>query len=106
MKAKLILVLNLLIFINQVTAQRNCSTFTYQQQQLKNDPSLFERINAIEAFTRQQNRTTNNSLLRTQGDIVIKIPVVVHILYHQPSENITDEQVYSQIEALNRDYRR
>jgi hypothetical protein len=106
MKAKLILVFNLFIFINQLTAQRNCVTFTYQQEQLKNDPSLSEKINAIETFSRRQNTTTNNALLRAAQGNIIKIPVVVHILYHQPYENITDEQVYSQIEALNRDYRR
>jgi hypothetical protein len=106
MKAKLILVFNLFIFINQLTAQRSCPTLAYLQEQLKNDPSLFEKIDAIEAFTRQQNSTTNNSLLRTNQENIIKIPVVVHVLYHQPYENITDAQVYSQIEALNRDYRR
>jgi len=106
MKAKLILVFNLFIFINQLTAQRSCPTLTYLQEQLKNDPSLLEKINAIETFTRQQNTTTNNSHLRTNQENIIKIPVVIHILYHQPYENITDAQVYSQLEALNRDYRR
>jgi Pregnancy-associated plasma protein-A/Secretion system C-terminal sorting domain len=32
------------------------------------------------------------------------IPVVVHILWHTPAENIPDTQVLSQLEALNRDY--
>jgi hypothetical protein len=106
MKAKLILVFNLLVFINQLTAQRNCSTFTYQQKELEKNPSLAEKINTIETFTRKQITATNNPLSRVMQGNIIKIPVVVHILYHQPSENITDEQVYSQIEALNRDYRR
>ena len=32
------------------------------------------------------------------------IPVVVHILYNDASQNISDERVYSQIESLNNDY--
>jgi Pregnancy-associated plasma protein-A/Secretion system C-terminal sorting domain len=106
MKAKLILVVTLLVFINQLSAQRNCSTFNYQQYELRNNSSLAEKINAIEAFTRQQIAATNNAFSRTAQPGIITIPVVVHILYHRPSENVSDEQVHSQIEALNRDYRR
>lgn len=34
----------------------------------------------------------------------LTIPVVVHIVWKEPLENISDEQVLSQIEALNRDF--
>lgn len=37
---------------------------------------------------------------------VIRIPVVVHILYNSAAHNISDEQVKSQINALNRDFRK
>jgi hypothetical protein len=36
---------------------------------------------------------------------LITIPVVVHVVWHTDEENISDEQVQSQIDALNRDYR-
>lgn len=35
---------------------------------------------------------------------IARIAVVVHIVYQTASENISDEQVFSQIEVLNRDY--
>jgi hypothetical protein len=35
----------------------------------------------------------------------VRIPVVFHIVYHTPEENISDAQIKSQIDALNRDYR-
>lgn len=35
---------------------------------------------------------------------VIRIPVVVHVVHHIDSENVSDSQVHSQIEALNRDF--
>ncbi len=37
---------------------------------------------------------------------VITIPVVVHVIYHTASQNISDEQVKSQLEVLNEDFRR
>ena len=106
MKTGLFFTLLILLLAIRLMGQRNCSTFTYQQQELKNNPSLIQKINAIEAFTRLTVSSTNNTSYRTSGVSVIKIPVVVHILYHLPSENISDELVFSQIAELNRDFRR
>ena len=36
---------------------------------------------------------------------VIQIPVVFHVIYHSPGENITNEQIQSQLDVLNQDYR-
>lgn len=36
---------------------------------------------------------------------IITIPVVVHVVWNQPEENISNEQILSQIEALNQDFR-
>ena len=43
----------------------------------------------------------NNSISTEQ---VITIPVVVHVIYNQASENISEEQIISQINALNADF--
>lgn len=37
---------------------------------------------------------------------IITIPVVVHVLYNNSEQNISDEQILSQIIALNKDFRR
>ncbi len=42
----------------------------------------------------------------TLNNEVIVIPVVVHVLYNNSEQNISDQQVLSQIDALNKDYRR
>ena len=34
----------------------------------------------------------------------ITIPVVVHIVYNSDIDNISDEQIFSQMKALNRDF--
>jgi len=36
----------------------------------------------------------------------VKIYVVVHVVYHEAIENISDEQIFSQLEVLNNDFRR
>ncbi len=106
MKTRLTLALILLVFAGRLTAQRNCFSYTYLQQQLSKDPSLRIKIEEAESFIRRQISSANAGISRTGQASVIKIPVVVHILYHLSYENVTDEEVNSQIEALNLCYRR
>jgi hypothetical protein len=62
-------------------------------------------MKVIETFTSQHtNNNVNNGTSRIEGN-VIKIPVVVHILYHSPSEKISDARVQSQIDVLNKCFR-
>ncbi len=42
----------------------------------------------------------------TINNEVIVIPVVIHVLYNNSTQNISDAQVLSQIKSLNEDYRR
>lgn len=37
---------------------------------------------------------------------VITIPVVVHVVYQESQDNISEEQIHSQIDVLNEDYRK
>ncbi|MFI5187198.1 MAG: M43 family zinc metalloprotease [Chitinophagales bacterium] len=91
-----------LLAFNFLFAQRDCRSFEYQNQLIQINPSLGDSLKSIENFV-------HDRLLfsaRTQEAKIIKIPVVVHILYHFPGENISDALVKSQIAALNRDYRK
>ncbi|NTS40204.1 T9SS type A sorting domain-containing protein [Flavisolibacter sp. BT320] len=59
-----------------------------------------QNIRKAETFLR------NKAVARTvAGNDVIRIPVVVHVLYNQPSQNISDAQIQSGLDALNRDFR-
>ncbi|HTI92022.1 MAG TPA: M43 family zinc metalloprotease [Puia sp.] len=91
-------------------AQRDCRWLDYKQQQLKADPSLAEKVEAVESFTRMQLHRSSVTITG-QGtgtkDIIpslITIPVVVHIVYNSSSQNISDAQVLSQLDVLNADY--
>jgi len=80
---------------------RQCASNDVLQEQLKSDPSLAARMNAIESFTESYLRNpTANRLVNG----VIEIPVVVNVLYKTAAQNISDAQIASQITALNKDF--
>ncbi|KQO24838.1 peptidase M43 [Flavobacterium sp. Leaf82] len=79
-------------------AHRGCATQEVLEAQLKADPTLAIRMNEIEAFT-------NQALLT--GKLVngkVQIPVVVNVLYRTTAENISDAQIQTQIDVLNKDF--
>ena len=88
---------------SSVFAQNRCASTDYLTEQKSLDPTLAGKLSAVESFVRQMPANT-----RGAGEVatIIRIPVVVHIVYRTASENISDAQVKSQIEALNRDFRR
>ena len=67
------------------------------------DPALESRMDQIEAFT--QAKIAEMETKRIDGNI-ITIPVVVHVLYRNSTENISVAQIQSQIDVLNEDFRR
>ena len=103
MMAKLIIALLSLTAISQLSAQQKCSSSSYQQEELRRNPSLIKTINSLEVFAAQ---SVENAIASRTSEIIIKIPVVVHILYRTPTEKVTDAQVNSQIDALNKYFRR
>jgi hypothetical protein len=84
-------------------AQRECASSIYIDQQKSVDPALTNKIIDIENFVRSQQTA---KLSGQEAPNVITIPVVIHVLYKKTSQNISDEQIKSQIDALNRDFRR
>jgi hypothetical protein len=107
MRTLLLLQLILAVFAGPLRAQRECSSHSYLQHELLGNPNLQKEIGRIENFV--QNRMSSRSGLaaKPQGAaIVVRIPVVVHILYHRSDENISDENVFNQIRILNESFRR
>jgi hypothetical protein len=71
------------------------------EQQLKTQPGLADRMQAIEEFT---SRVTANPSQYRLVNGVIEIPVVVNVLYKTTAENISATQINSQIAVLNADF--
>jgi hypothetical protein len=94
----------LIILISFSTyAQEKCASYQYAKRNY--DRAVIDRM-----------RSAGMKTLRVADDAdnIIYIPVVVHIIHHNASgiiggaenSNISEEQVHSQIESLNEDYRR
>ncbi|TDH19737.1 zinc metalloprotease [Segetibacter sp. 3557_3] len=81
--------------------ERRCASQEVLEQQLATDPSLRKRMADIEAHT--QKVVKNRGNLRAAGGR-IEIPVIVHVVYNTAAENISDQQVNSQIAVLNEDF--
>ncbi|MGZ5219698.1 MAG: zinc metalloprotease [Chitinophagaceae bacterium] len=83
-------------------SQRKCAADEVLQEQLKADPSLRNRVDLVEEFTRRVAANPNNYRLLASG--IIEIPVVVNVLYRTAAQNVSAAQVQSQIDVLNKDF--
>lgn len=91
-----------------IYAQNECATYDYQQREISRNPALSQRLNDFES--RLATAIPQDGQLSTEGSghsvlPVINIPVVVHILYNNGTQNIGDAQVRSQLEVLNAAFR-
>ncbi|MBE7170350.1 MAG: zinc metalloprotease [Williamsia sp.] len=92
------------------TTRRRCgSDLSYLQLINSKDGAFAQRYKQIDQFTRsyiqhlRQLRKEGISGYRTSPII---IPVVVHVVYQIPEQNVSLAQIQSQIDVLNHDYRR
>lgn len=81
-----------------------CGTMEYLEWQQQQDPDLESRMEQSEKSL--QEWIKNNQHVLNAKDLLVTIPVVVHVVYKTASQNIPDEQILSQIDVLNEDYRR
>jgi hypothetical protein len=86
---------------SQTIAKRSCGSYEVLQAQLAADPSMAARMQSIENFTAKAIQTGEVSRM-VNG--TIEIPVVVHVVYNTAKQNISTEQINSQIDVLNEDY--
>jgi hypothetical protein len=82
-------------------AVRECAAYDVLEEKLRKDPSIQQRIDAIEEFTTRY--VQNPSAFRLVGSD-LEVPVVVNVLYSSPSQDVSDAQIASQIAVLNADF--
>ncbi len=80
-----------------------CSTVEAYKQHVLRDPQTAIRNQQLENDIQQW--IASNAGNR-QTNAIITIPVVVHVVYHLSDENISDDQIQSQIQRLNLDFRK
>jgi hypothetical protein len=104
-----ILTLLSVFFLTNMLAQtEKCATMHVLEKRMQSDPATQLRMEQTE-IEAQKWIATNKNILKhknqVKSDALVTIPVVVHVLYNNQAENISFEQIQSQIEVLNEDFR-
>lgn len=101
MRKGLLLLLSFLLAWNFGYAQqRTCASHDIHNAMLASSPEYAANRAAIEA---QIDRYVQHPV-KQRG--IKTIPVVVHVIYRTANENISDAQIMSQIDILNKDFRK
>jgi hypothetical protein len=85
-----------------------CATMQVLEKRMQSDPATLLRIQQTEIQT-QEWISGHNDLLKHKNQpksgALVTIPVVVHVVYNNQTENVSYEQIMSQIDGLNEDFR-
>lgn len=83
-----------------VPPRRTCGAMEVHYHLLERHPEFRTALAALE------NQTTRRMAAAAAFRVteIAHIPIVVHVVYNVPEQNISQAQIDSQIEALNRDY--
>ncbi|MCY7409191.1 MAG: choice-of-anchor J domain-containing protein [Chitinophagales bacterium] len=104
MKKLSVLIFSIVIFYqSNAQSQRVCGTDEYMKYLMQQDPKLEQRLIDAEQIVQQYIRDHPNGATTRE---IINIPTVVHVVYKTAAQNLSDEQVLSQIDVLNQDYQR
>lgn len=82
-------------------AQERCATEQRVQAAAQQFPALIQKRAEVQAQLQQQLRTGQG-----RSSSVLRIPVVVHVLYRNTAENVSNQRILEQIQILNEDFRR
>lgn len=104
---KIYLLLVLIFFATNINAQQihRCYTNEYIDYLSKTNPTIKQNIkNSFDAA--KLHASSQISLKSTAPTTIYRIPVVFHIVYNTTEENMPDSLIYSQLEVLNKDFRK
>ncbi len=90
------------IFIKYSFSQEKCGTEFYTLQLMQKYPEYSNARSQVNIETIKWLKKNEDNLNKS----IITIPVVVHVVYNTTAENISDAQIFSQIDVLNADFRR
>jgi Pregnancy-associated plasma protein-A len=92
--------------ISLPSLSRRCASHTHNQLLMATDDQFRKNQMDIEAFTTHFVADYEVSAVTRSKQRPITIPVVLHILYNKPIENISAAQIQSQMAILNADFRK
>lgn len=96
----------LIVSAGSVIAQKTCYSADYQQNRKLIDPGFAVVADQVEQYIISQQGSVLPRQTTSRGNPLITIPVVVHVVYNKPSENISDQAINKMIETLNLCFRK
>lgn len=101
----LLLILASLSFdVTLAQPQRHCGTHDRYEQAIANDATLLNRRLQMERQLQRWIESKQMEKSAGSSSVVVTVPVVIHVLYANNSQNISDAQILSQLDVLNEDY--
>jgi hypothetical protein len=101
MKRNIIFIFLTLVVLSAF-GQEKCGTVVYTDYLMQKYPNYKKERKKVNLQTEKWIKSNQNYNQKT----IITIPVVVHVVWNTNAENISDAQIFSQIDVLNKDYRR
>ena len=98
---KFTLLLLAMPFFAQSQTYLRCGSELVNRQYQNTDNSFLEKQQQI--FERAKQWADANQRSISQSEEVLQIPVVVHVIYENDEENLSDVVIKSQIDVLNED---
>ena len=101
MKPSLCLLLIAMIFpmLTPTLSAQKCRSHANWEEKVEQDPQALLRREQLQNFTEIYQDNSSSRALK------VTIPVVVHVLYNNSTQNISTAQINSQIDRLNEDFR-
>ena len=107
-KILLLLMACSLFFVANSQNTNRCATNEVVKQQMAADPVYAKKVEELLKnkgnYQRNAEKGKPDNPGKPPAPSSITIPVVVHVLYNTPEQNISDAQVQSQIDVLNEDF--
>lgn len=88
----------------ETPSHRNCGTMENLAKLIQEDSSLKAKME--QSKQNLKNYIDQNYDALSQERVIYTIPTVVHVVYRNATQNVSDAQILSQIAALNKDYRK
>jgi PKD repeat protein len=82
--------------------KRTCGTMEYLDYIYKQDPHYKEVLKNLNEYALEYAKKHAGE----RGLTLVTIPVVVHVVYNSSEQNISYDQIQTQMDVLNRDFRR
>lgn len=87
----------------KISAQRTCASKEVMQQEMAADPAYAKKVKESEQKFKEYLKNFVKPGINKNNPHVT-VPIVVHVIYNTPDQNISDAQVQSQIDVINEDY--